>query len=99
VTIQVSVRRGNQPVTGLTGADFELKDNGVPQQISTLLVEQLPVDLTLLLDLSSSRDRQMLQRLTTAVRDTATLLRPEDRIRLVTISQILREVFSLRGSN
>jgi VWFA-related protein len=99
VTIQVSVRRGNQPVAGLTGADFALKDNGVLQEISTLLVEQLPVDLTLLLDLSSSVDGQMLQRLTAAVSDTAALLRPEDRIRLVTISQVLREVFSLRAAD
>jgi len=99
VTIPVSVRRSNQPVTGLTGADFELKDNGVPQQISSLLVEQLPLDLTLMLDLSSSVDGQMLARLTAAVRDTAALLRPEDRIRLVTISQVLREIFSLRAGD
>src|SRR5262249_29858220 len=87
VTIQGSVRRGNQPVAGLTAADFLLEDNGVGQNISTLSVEKLPLDLTLLLDLSASVDGQMLQRLTAAVRDTAALLHDDDRIRLVTISQ------------
>jgi hypothetical protein len=38
----------------------------------------------------------MLQRLKAAVADTADLLKPDDRIRLVAISQVLREVFSLR---
>ena len=96
VTVVVSVHRGNQPVAGLTSADFELRDNGVPQQISSISAEKVPLDLTLLLDLSSSVDGPQLQRLKTAVADTASLLRPGDRIRLVAISQVLHEVFSLR---
>ena len=46
--------------------------------------------------MSSSVDGPLLQRLKTAVDDTAALLRDDDRIRLVTISQVLHEVFSLR---
>jgi VWFA-related protein len=96
VTIQASIRAGNRPVIGLVAADFELRDNGVLQQIASVAVEQVPVDLTLVLDLSGSVDGRMLQRLKTAVRDTASLLRPDDRIRLVAVSQVLREVFDLR---
>ena len=96
VTVVVSVHRGNQPVAGLTSTDFELRDNGVAQQISSISAEKVPLDLTLLLDLSSSVDGPQLQRLKTAVVDTASLLRPDDRIRLVAISQVLHEVFSLR---
>ena len=96
VTITVSVRSNNRPVSGLTAADFELTDNGVPQELTTIAAEKVPLDLTLLLDLSSSVDGPMLQRLKTAVSDTAALLRPDDRIRLVAISQVLHEVFSLR---
>jgi VWFA-related protein len=96
VTITASVRRGNRPVAGLTAADFALTDNGVPQAITIISAGQVPLDLTLLLDLSSSVDGPLLQRLKTAVRDTAALLRDDDRIRLVTISQVLHEVFSLR---
>lgn len=96
VTVVVSVYRGKQPVAGLTSADFELRDNGVPQQITSISAEKVPLDLTLLLDLSSSVDGPQLERLKTAVLDTAALLLPDDRIRLVAISQVLREVFSLR---
>jgi hypothetical protein len=95
VTIQASVRSGNRLVGGLTAADFELRDNGVPQQLSSLSVEQVPIDLTLLLDLSSSVDGPMLQRLKSAVRDTAAQLRGDDRIRLVAVSHVLHEIFSL----
>ena len=96
VTIAVSVRSNNRPVTGLTADDFEMTDNGVRQDLTTLAAEKVPLDLTLLLDLSSSVDGPLLTRLKTAVTDTAALLRADDRIRLVAISQVLREVFSLR---
>jgi VWFA-related protein len=97
VTIAVSVRSNNRPVIGLTADDFELTDNGVRQDLTTIAAEKVPLDLTLLLDLSSSVDGPLLQRLKTAVGDTAALLRADDRIRLVAISQVLREVFSLRA--
>src|SRR5258705_2640197 len=96
VTITVSVRSNNRPVAGLTADDFELTDNGVRQDLATIAAEKVPLDLTLLLDLSSSVDGPLLTRLKTAVTDTAALLRADDRIRLVAISQVLREVFSLR---
>ena len=96
VIIPVSVRSGNKPVGGLTVADFELRDNGVVQEIRSVSAEAIPIDVTLLLDLSSSVDGPMLQRLKTAVSDTAALLRTDDRIRLVAISQVLREVFALQ---
>lgn len=97
VVIPVSVRSGNKPVAGLTATDFELRDNGVRQELQDVSAEKIPIDLTLLLDLSSSVDGPMLQRLKTAVADTAGLLRGDDRIRLVTISQVLHEVFDLRA--
>jgi VWFA-related protein len=96
VVTPLSVRSGNKPVGGLTAADFELRDNGVVQALQHVSAEKIPIDVTLLLDLSSSVDGPMLQRLKTAVADTAALLRPDDRIRLVAISQVLREVFDLR---
>ena len=96
VVIPVSVRSGNKAVPGLTAADFELRDNGVVQSLQDVSAEKMPIDVTLLLDLSSSVDGPMLQRLKNAVADTAALLRPDDRIRLVAISQVLREVFPFR---
>ena len=97
VTVVVSVRQGNKPVTGLTAADFHVTDNGVPQKIASVSAEKVPLDLTLLLDLSSSVDGPQLQRLKKAVADTAELLRPDDRIRLVAISQVLQEIFPFQA--
>ena len=50
VAVEASVRRGNRPVTGLKIGDFQLLDNGVPQQISDLNYERLPIDVTVLLE-------------------------------------------------
>jgi VWFA-related protein len=93
VIIPVSVRAGNKAVGGLKAADFELRDNGVLQEIREAESEKVPIDLTLLLDLSTSVDGPMLQRLKSAVIDTAGLLHDNDRMRLVVISQVLHEVF------
>ena len=54
VEIDVSVMRGNQPVQGLTSSDFTLTDNGVAQQVESVLVDRLPLNVTLVLDASRS---------------------------------------------
>ena len=99
VTIQVSVKSGNKPVAGLSAADFALRDNGVPQTVTSVSAEQVPVDLTVLLDLSASVDGRQLERLKTAVRDTARLLHADDRIRLVAVTHVLHETFDLRSNS
>ena len=96
VIIPVSVTSGNKPIADLTAADFELRDNGVVQELQRVDSETVPLDLTLLLDLSSSVDGTQLQRLKAAVSDTASLLKRDDRVRLVVISQVLHEVFGLQ---
>ena len=42
VSVEASVRREKRPVTGLKLSDFELLDNGIPQEISDLSYERLP---------------------------------------------------------
>jgi len=99
VTMQVSVLHGNRPVGGLTDQDFELLDNGVPQTLSTFASEKFPIDMTLLLDLSGSVDGPLLQRLKAAITDTARSLGPNDRLRLISVSHVLHEVFGFRPGN
>ena len=48
------MQRDRRPVTGLKAADFELLDNGVPQEITEVAYERLPIDVTFLLDVSAS---------------------------------------------
>ena len=96
VAIQASVKSANRPVAGLTAEDFQVRDNGVPQQITAVAAEQVPLDLTLLLDSSASVDGPTIQRLKGAIDDTVALLRPDDRVRLIAISQVLQQVFDFR---
>ena len=72
VPVDVAVRnRAGRPVTGLTIDDFELLDNGVPQQIDTISYGKLPIDVTIGLDVSHSVTGTMLDRLRRAVARTA----------------------------
>ena len=47
VVVDVAVLTGNRPVAGLQATDFELRDNGVQQQIELFSVENVPVDVTI----------------------------------------------------
>ena len=64
VNMMVAVSDGaGRPVTGLTGADFSVKENGDPQKVEFAGSEATPFNLVLLLDMSGSarQDRQHLQ--------------------------------------
>lgn len=93
VFVPVAVSQNRRPTSGLSAADFTLTDNGVRQDIEAVSVEALPIDVTLLLDASNSVRGAMLARLKTAVTDTAALLTPQDRLRLISVQHIIREVF------
>ena len=97
VAIPVTVKSGGKFVSGLTAADFEVRDNGIVQQIRTLDAAAVPLDLTLLLDSSTSVDGPLLQQLKLAVVDTAALLHEDDRLRLIAVSQVLQEVVPFRS--
>jgi len=93
VAIDVSVMRGNQPVPGLTSRDFALTDNGVTQQVESVTVERLPLNVTLVLDTSRSVAGERLARLSLAGRALVDGLRPDDHASLVTFShQVTRAV-------
>lgn len=92
VTVDVSVRRDRRPVTGLTAADFELKDNGVAQQITGVAYERLPIDVTLLLDVSASVTGGVLDELRRALRLVVADLQPADRLRLITFNMGVRRL-------
>jgi VWFA-related protein len=95
VTVEVEVRDGNTLVRGLTADDFLVTDNGVPQKVESLDVESLPVDLTLVVDTSGSVE-SMLDELRLYARESATLLRVDDRFRLMTFSSDVKDLFGLQ---
>lgn len=92
VTITAFVRQGNLTVPGLTGSDFIVTDNGIRQAITAIPGEAVPFDLTIVLDLSGSVEC-MLDNLRRQVREVAALLRPDDRLRVVTFSDKIVDIF------
>ena len=81
VLVDVEVLQGGRAVSGLTAADFELRDNNVAQTLDASLSTNVPLDLTMVIDTSGSVEGKRLDRLKTGVRDTAQWLRAEDRWR------------------
>lgn len=86
VTVDASVQRDRRPVVGLKAVDFELLDNGVAQEITEVAYERLPIDVTLLLDVSASVTGEVLDELRRALREVRTDLGAGDRLRLLTFN-------------
>jgi VWFA-related protein len=84
VSVSVSVKRGNTVVANLGTADFTLTDNGVPQKVVAVSIESVPIDVTLFLDTSGSTAGK-LDEMRHDVQSILQLLRPGDRLRLLTI--------------
>lgn len=97
VSIDVSVRRGNVPVNGLTAADFRVFDNGVPQKIDAVSYEAVPIDVTLFLDTSPSLSG-LLEELKRDIAKISGMLRPVDRLRLLTFDYQVNDVFGWQAS-
>jgi Ca-activated chloride channel family protein len=86
VRVDVLVTDADRPVLGLSPRDFEVRDNGVLQDVSLVSADQLPLNVILALDTSGSVAGEPLQHLRAAGRALLELLEPEDRAALVTFS-------------
>jgi Ca-activated chloride channel family protein len=86
VRVDVEVRRGGQPVAGLTAADFQIVDEGVPQRAELVSTTTLPLNVVLALDGSASLDARERQHLVAAGRAVVDALRPGETAALVTFS-------------
>jgi VWFA-related protein len=89
VRVDVSVTGRGKAVAGLTAADFEVRDNGVRQEIDHLSFEQLPISLSLALDWSGSVAGDRLEHLQRSTAQAVSVLRPADRVGLITFSHII----------
>lgn len=87
VMVPVSVTDASgRPVRNLSAADFQLEEEGVPQQITTLGEPgKTPVEITLLFDVSGSLHQRFQFEQEAAVRFLKTVLKPEDAVSLFSI--------------
>lgn len=86
VAVDVSVRDGSRVLTNLTAADFEVLDNDVPQQVTDVSFGKVPIDVTILLDVSQSVTGPTLERLRRGVLQLMRDLNKDDRLKLMTFN-------------
>ena len=93
VRVDVLVMDRGKVVTGLSAADFEVRDNGVPQTIDLVSFQQIPLNVILAFDASVSVSGERLKHLQTAGGALLDRLTKDDRSALLTFSQtiLLRE--------
>jgi len=96
VTVTVSVKQGKTPATGLTAKDFRVRDNGVEQQITDVLVDALSIDVTLVLTGFRDTLREEHAEGLDAAAAIRQRIRPDDRLRIVMVNDAVRG--SLVGS-
>lgn len=86
VRVDALVTRQGSPVLGLTPADFEVFDNGVRQRIDQSAFEDVPINLVIALDTSSSLEGERARHLRSAGLAALDRLRTNDRAAVVTFS-------------
>ena len=92
VLVPVAVTSGGRVVEGLTASDFEVLDNGIPQSVESSALEALPIDVTVLADVSGSVDGPVRERFIAQIQAIAASLPAQDRVRLLTFGASVRDV-------
>jgi VWFA-related protein len=90
VRVDALVTEHGRPVTGLAAADFEVRDNGVLQNVDILLSDETPINAILALDLSESVAGDRLEQLRQANHALVGALRKDDRTALVGFTHSVR---------
>jgi Ca-activated chloride channel family protein len=90
VRVDVLVTNGGQLVRGLSARDFDVRDEGVPQTVSQVELEQIPLNLILVFDTSGSVAGDRMRALLEAGKALLDGLRDQDRVALVSFSTRVR---------
>ena len=95
VRVDALVTEDRRVVRGLRVSDFEITDNGVPQQVDLMSVDEMPLNVVMAFDLSDSMTGERLENLRTAARALLDGLRREDHVALLLFNDTLQRPFAL----
>jgi VWFA-related protein len=87
VSVDALVTEGGRAVTGLKAEDFQLRDNGVLQEIDSVAVDDAPISMLLALDASNSVEGPTLDHLKQAAITAVDALAPNDRAAVMTFAE------------
>ena len=88
VRMDVLVTENGRPIADLKAADFEVLDNGFPQEIRYVtLTQDMPIQTVLVMDMSGSVAGTLLQHLKDAAHRFLDELKDEDKAALITFNQ------------
>ena len=90
VRVDVLVTDRGKAVTGLRPEDFEVKDEGVLQEIDLVQLDRVPLNVVLGLDVSESVNGERLEHLQSAGTSLLRGLQKDDRAALLTFSHAVR---------
>lgn len=85
VDASVELKKTGQPITGLGAADFVVAEDGVPQTITSVSEDALPLSLVLLFDLTDTV-HPVLVHLSNGAAEVLRHLRPQDEVAVMTFS-------------
>jgi VWFA-related protein len=106
VMVDVSVRDGARAVPGLGVEDFVLTDNGVRQKIASVEPTAVPIDLTLVVDVSGNArgawDKpppmaKFVGQVQHEVAEVTRALRADDRVRLLAVDRLVQQIWPMRA--
>jgi VWFA-related protein len=89
VRIDALVTDGRKVLTGLAARDFQVTDNGVAQDVQLVSFDEVPLNVVIALDESSSLTGERLGQLRDASGKLAAILKQDDRASLLTFAETI----------
>jgi tetratricopeptide (TPR) repeat protein len=94
ITVDVGVKNNGTPVADLKASDFVLLDNGVVQRIESIEMEQVPVDITLLVDTNVTLAANV-DSFNNDLQKIRSFVRPNDQLRVMQMDTYVTDLLPL----
>lgn len=95
VLVTANVLKGNSPVAGLAAKDFAISDNGVPQDVSLIAADRMPIDVTIVL---GGGGQDVLLEATSSASGFRSRLSANDRVRVISTGERVLELEAMTPS-